>query len=146
MNNYLSENQLSDLLYYLTEFEKILYKIPLEQKIYKEGITAGQIFYHTTQVVNFWFLVYAMDKTYERDRKSEFTKQPTLKQIKTSLNFAIDLCRKLPSYRISLDKKLKKTITVEPSNFIVEDILGVLIHISIHTGEHWGELHLLVDK
>lgn len=142
----LTKNYLSDLSYYLNELNKIIVKLPLEKKMYKEEVTVGQILFHTTQVVNYWFRVNMLEKIYQRDRESEFTKQPTLKQIKESMRLALDICEKLPGYKVPLDKKIKKTITVKPSNFAIDSANGILFHITIHTAEHYGELHLLVDK
>lgn len=142
----LTKNYLADLIFYLTELKKIIHKLPLDKKMYKEGVTAGQILFHTTQVVNYWFRVNMLNESYPRDRESEFKKQPTIKQIEDSMNSSIEICNNLPSYKLSLDKKIKKTITVDPSNFVVDSVNSVLFHITSHTAEHYGELHLLVDK
>lgn len=142
----LTENYLADLIYYLKTFEKIYKDLPLGKKMFKEGITAGQIFFHTTQAVNYWLRVTILEQEYPRNRDLEFKKQPTLKDIKISLKKALEICKELPKYKFHLDKKIKNAKTVEPANFKIETINAALFHITVHTAEHFGELHLLVDK
>jgi len=139
----ISKNTLSELRYYLSAFEEIVDELPLEKQVYREGTTVGQILFHTFQVVNYWFRVILLEGTYIRNRAEEFTKQPTLHEIKKSLQFAQEVSKILEKKRVQLDRKIKTKNVVEPANFAIETANDLLMHITTHTAEHWGELHLV---
>lgn len=129
-----------ELEYYLTSFKELIPKLKLDKQIYVEGTTIGQVTFHCTQAANYWIRVIILRGTFLRNRETEFKDQPTLEQIQTSVDLAIEACALLKKAKPNLNAKLEKPVNVMPVNFKAKTNLDGLMHTIAHTAEHYGEL------
>ncbi|MGH7245724.1 MAG: hypothetical protein ACREGI_02195 [Candidatus Levyibacteriota bacterium] len=143
----LTEDHLKEIKYYLTSFQKYIDDFPLDKVMYKEGSVVAQILYHVFQSANYWLRVVIMEQEYPRERQQEFVKVAPLEEIKASLESALTAVEELATKEIPLDKKLGHAEPPIPKlQLTVDTVALALLHTSAHTAEHFGELHLLVDK
>lgn len=128
---------------YLNKLKSLVNEIDLDAQVYKEGTTAAQIAFHTSQTANFWLRVRILGGEFERDKDSEMTQPHTLDELNTSVDLAIAACQELGSKNIDLNEKLKEVVTV--SDYELDSIGAALIFITAHTGEHVAELTMIRD-
>jgi hypothetical protein len=129
-----------ELRYYLESLKILIPQLNLEKPLYKEGTTIGQITFHCAQAANYWIRVIILRQTFLRNRDSEFTDQPTLEQINTSIDFALEACSQLEKANPKVTEKLEKPVNIMPINFKAKTNLDALLHATAHTAEHYGEL------
>lgn len=139
-------NNQTELSYYLNSLEKLIPNLNLDQQLYQEGTTVGQVTFHCTQAANYWIRTIILRKTFSRDRESEFKDKPTLEQINTSMDLAIEACSNLEKAHPDLNEKLEKPMPIMPTNFEAKTNLDALIHVIAHTAEHYGELFQTTRK
>ena len=118
----------AELKYYLESLKTLIPQLDLNKP------------FHCTQAANYWIRTVILRKPFIRDRDSEFINQPTLEQIDSSVEFAIEACAQLEKVNPDLNQKLEKSLNVMPVNFKAKTNLDALTHVIAHTAEHYGEL------
>jgi hypothetical protein len=129
-----------ELEYYLTSLKSLIPQLDLNKPLYKEGTTIGQVTFHCTQAANYWIRTVILREIFTRNRELEFRDQPTLEQIKTSIDLALEACEEFKKAQPDLEAKLEKPINIQPVNFEAKTNFDALIHAVAHTAEHYGEL------
>lgn len=129
-----------ELKYYLASLKTLIPQLSLKKTLYIEGTTIGQVTFHCSQSANYWIRVIVLRQTFDRNRETEFKKQPTLELIQKSVDQAIEACGELEKAKPDLSRELEKPINVMPVNFEAKTNLDALIHVIAHTAEHYGEL------
>lgn len=136
----ITQNTLAELTFYLKSFKKMLQKDHLPKQLFPDGVTIGQVAYHTGESANYWLTVHILKKEYARDRDSEFIDKHSLKNILKTFDGAIVLCQEIAKKKIRLDKKLRTAREVYSVGFNVTNHFEVLQHITSHTAEHLGHI------
>lgn len=129
-----------ELKYYLISLKSLIPQLNLAKQLYKEGTTIGQVVFHCCQSANYWTRVVILKQSFKRDRDAEFKEIPTLEQINTSVDLAIQACSELEKANPDLDEKLEKPLKLMPVNIEAKTKLDAFIHVLAHTAEHYGEL------
>jgi len=143
---YITKNTLAELTFYLHSFKKILKKEHLPKPLFPDGVTIGQVAYHTGESANYWLTVHILKKEYPRDRDSEFIDKHSLKNILKTFDHAIALCQEIPKRKIRLDEKLAKPKEVFSMGFSVTNFYEVLLHVTAHTAEHLGHIKVKIGS
>lgn len=129
-----------ELKYYLQALKDLLPQLDFDKALYKEGTTIGHVVFHCCQSANYWTRVAILRLSFERNRNLEFKEIPSLEQINSSLDMAIEACDLLEKANPDLNQNLEKPVMLMPVNFEAKTNLDALIHVIAHTAEHYGEL------
>lgn len=142
---FITKNTLAELTFYLQSFQKILKKDHLPKKLFPDGVTIGQVAYHTAESANYWLQVHILKKEYARNRDSEFIDKHSLENILNTFDGAIAICQEISRRKIKLDEKLKKAREVYSMGFKIKNHYEVLQHVTSHTAEHLGHIKVKIQ-
>ncbi|MBI3379146.1 DinB family protein [Candidatus Gottesmanbacteria bacterium] len=143
---FITKNTLAELTFYLKSFRKILRKDHLPKPLFPDGVTIGQVAYHTAESANYWLKVHILKEEYPRDRDSEFIDKHSLENILNTLDQAMKLCQEVAKRKIRLDEKLKTEREVYSMGFKVTNHYEVLQHVTSHTAEHFGHISVKIKE
>lgn len=140
----ITNNTLAELTSYLNDLRDIVQEMPLNKKVFKEGTTAGQIAYHVAQSANFYLRNYILDEQYERDRSKKFSLNYSVIDINSSIDKALDACKKIVNNNIDITSPLVKTKIIHSRNIEVLNVFEVIQHTTAHTAEHFGQISISI--
>ena len=140
----ITSGELAEIKDSLKRLRELAPTLPLDQRIFGDGTTIGQIAFHSGESADFWLRAFVLKEKRIRVRDDEFRGAHDTAQIDASLAAAMDACDVVAADAPEGDAVISVPTRTHNGGSDWTVALA-LLHIATHTAEHLGQLSVAAE-